>query len=177
MLHNNVGISVAGGDGDLLDVTADAFRRVVDVNLTGMALACKHVLPQMRAQGSGSIICISSAGAITDNPNIAYRTSKAGVNALVESIAARNAAFGVRANGILPGAMNTPMAIENRVGRGGVSREELIAARDRTVPLGGRMGTAWDVAKAALFLASDDASFITGALLPVDGGFSLRPMA
>lgn len=174
VLHNNVGISLSGGDTHILDIELEAYQRVLDVNLTGMVLTCKHVLPQMRRQRSGSIICISSAAAVTDYPNIGYRTSKAGVNALVQSIAATHARHGIRANAILPGPMNTPMAIESRVASG-MPREALVEARDQTVPLRGKMGTAWDVAHAALFLASDDAGFITGALLPVDGGYALRP--
>ena len=173
VLHNNVGVSLSAGDAPITEIEADAFTRVTSINLQGMVLTCKHVLPIMREQGSGAIVCISSIAAITDYPNIAYRTSKAGVNALVNNIAATNAKYGIRANSILPGLMNTPMAVENRIGRGGATREDVIAARDSKVPLGGKMGTAWDVAKAALFLASDDASFITGAELPVDGGQAL----
>lgn len=173
VLHNNVGVSLSAGDAPVTETDADSFELVTNINLRGMVLACKHVLPIMRTQRSGAIVCISSVAAITNYPNIAYRTSKAGVNALVNNVAATNAEFGIRANSILPGLMNTPMAVENRVGRGGATREDVIAARDSKVPLGGKMGSAWDVAKAALFLASDDAAFITGAELPVDGGQSL----
>jgi len=173
ILHNNVGVSLSGGDAPVTHTDADAFELVTNINLRGMVLACKHVLPIMRTQRSGAIVCISSVAAITNYPNIAYRTSKAGVNALVNNVAATNAQYGIRANSILPGLMNTPMAIENRVGRDGATREDVIAARDSKVPLGGKMGTAWDVANAALFLASDDAAFITGVELPVDGGQSL----
>jgi len=103
----------------------------------------------------------------------AYKTSKAALNALTETLALANARHGIRVNAILPGLINTPMAIEGISAARGVSREELVAARDRQVPLG-QMGTAWDVAQAALFLASDEAKFITGVLLPVDGGQMLR---
>jgi NAD(P)-dependent dehydrogenase (short-subunit alcohol dehydrogenase family) len=89
--------------------------------------------------------------------------------ALTENLAAANARYGVRANAILPGLMNTPMAIEARVAQGG-SREEVIASRDRRVPLRRRMGTGWDVAYAALCLHSDEAGFVTGVSLAVDGG-------
>lgn len=126
----------------------------------------------MRDQGRGVICNISSVAAIVDYPYIAYRTSKAGVIALTQSVAIRNAAFGVRANVILPGMLNTPMAIEGRVQVQGVDREALIAQRDALVPLG-KMGTGWDVANAAVFLASAAAAFITGAVLTVDGGQSL----
>ena len=105
---------------------------------------------------------------------VAYRTSKAGVNAYTQSLALGNARYGIRANAIMPGLMNTPMAIEGQAKQLGVERDELVRARDAQVPLGRRMGTAWDVAHAALFLASDEAAFITGAILPVDGGQSLR---
>jgi NAD(P)-dependent dehydrogenase (short-subunit alcohol dehydrogenase family) len=96
------------------------------------------------------------------------------VIALTEQLAITNAHYGIRANAILPGLMDTPMAIEPRVARTGRSREEVVAERNARVPLRGKMGTAWDVAHAALFLASDEARFVTGAALPVDGGTSLR---
>src|SRR5438067_1228707 len=104
---------------------------------------------------------------------VAYKTSQAALNALTQTLAMANARYGIRVNAILPGLMNTPMAIEGISAARGISREQLIAERDRQVPLG-KMGTAWDVASAALFLASDDAQFITGVLLPVDGGQSIR---
>jgi NAD(P)-dependent dehydrogenase (short-subunit alcohol dehydrogenase family) len=170
VLHNNVGISLAGGDAPVEDIEADAFDLITAVNLRGMVLACKHVIPVMREQGGGVIITISSIAAVTDYPYVAYRTSKAGVVALTEQVAIRNARYGIRANAILPGLMDTPMAIENRVGRGGATREDVVAQRNARVPLGNRMGTAWDVAHAALFLASDEAAFITGVALAVDGG-------
>ena len=105
---------------------------------------------------------------------MAYKTSKAGVNALTHQIAMENAEYNIRANAILPGLMNTPMAVEGISKARGIPREELISKRDKSVPLGAKMGTAWDVAYAALFLASDEAKFITGVMLPVDGGQSAR---
>ena len=105
---------------------------------------------------------------------VAYKTSKAGVNALTHQIALENAKYNIRANAIMPGLMNTPMAIEAISQSRGIPKEELIRQRDKSVPLNGQMGTAWDTAFAALFLASDEAKFITGVMLPVDGGQSAR---
>jgi NAD(P)-dependent dehydrogenase (short-subunit alcohol dehydrogenase family) len=124
----------------------------------------------MKKQQSGSIVSISSLAVWESYPYVAYKTSKAGVIALTEQIAYTYAGDGIRANVILPGLMNTPMAVEARVKASGKSREQVIADRDARVPLGRRMGTAWDVAHAALFLASDEARFITGVSLAVDGG-------
>jgi NAD(P)-dependent dehydrogenase (short-subunit alcohol dehydrogenase family) len=174
ILHNNVGVSLAGGDAPVTEIETSAFDRIVAVNLRGMVLTCKHAIPVMRRQGSGAIVNISSVAAVAAYPYVAYKTTKAAVIALTQQIAIQNAPHGIRANVILPGLMNTPMAIEPRVKATGRSRQEVVAERDARVPLGGRMGTGWDVAQAALFLASDDARFITGAVLPVDGGSSLR---
>jgi NAD(P)-dependent dehydrogenase (short-subunit alcohol dehydrogenase family) len=168
ILHNNVGASLALGDANAVELTEAAFDRSVAVNLKSMWLSCKHVLPALR-ESSGSIVNISSMAARNAYPLVGYKTTKAAVVALTENLAAANASYGVRANAILPGLMNTPMAIEARVARG-TSREEVIASRDRRVPLRRRMGTGWDVAYAALFLHSDEAGFITGVSLAVDGG-------
>jgi NAD(P)-dependent dehydrogenase (short-subunit alcohol dehydrogenase family) len=172
VLHNNVGIGT--GDAGPVHLEAEVWDRIHDVNLKGTFLTCKHVLPVMREQGSGAIVNISSIAAVCAVGMLAYKTSKAGVNALTHSLAAGNARYGIRVNAIMPGLMNTPMAIEGISRARGIAREELIRQRDARVPLGGRMGTAWDVAYAALFLASDEARFITGVILPVDGGQSAR---
>ena len=174
ILHNNVGISLAGGDAEITDITVEGFDRVVAVNLKGMVLTVKHALPVMREQGGGAIVNISSMAAWSSYPYVAYKASKAGVIAFTQQIAANQARYGVRANVILPGLMNTPMAIAPRVAASGRSWEEVVAERDARVPLGRKMGTAWDVANAALFLASDEAHFVTGVALPVDGGASVR---
>jgi NAD(P)-dependent dehydrogenase (short-subunit alcohol dehydrogenase family) len=172
VLHNNVGIG--GGDAGPAHVTEDAWDQIMGVNLKSVVLPCKHALPLMREQRSGAIINISSIAAVCSTGIVAYKTSKAGVNAYTQALAVGNAKYGIRANVIMPGLMNTPMAIEGISQARGVSREELIRKRDAQVPLAGKMGTAWDVAHAALFLASDDARFITGVALPVDGGQSAR---
>lgn len=168
ILHNNVGASLALGDAPATELTQEAFQRSFEVNLKGMWLTCKHALPALR-QAGGSIVNISSMAARNAYPLVGYKTTKAAVVALTENLAAANARYGVRANAILPGLMNTPMAIEARVAQG-ASREEVIASRDRRVPLRRRMGTGWDVAYAALFLHSDEAGFVTGVSLAVDGG-------
>ncbi len=172
ILHNNVGIG--GGDAGPTHLTQEAWDQILDVNLKAMWLTCKHVLPVMREQRSGTIICLSSAAAVCSVGIVAYKISKAGVNALTHSLAIGNAKYNIRVNAIMPGLMNTPMAIEGISRARGIPKEELIRARDQQVPLGGKMGTAWDTAHAALFLASDEARFITGVVLPVDGGQSAR---
>jgi NAD(P)-dependent dehydrogenase (short-subunit alcohol dehydrogenase family) len=172
ILHNNAGIGA--GDAGIAGIELENFERIFRVNLHGPLLACKHALPAMRAQGSGAITNVSSLASVAGATGmVAYKTSKAALNALTQTLALANARYGIRANAILPGLINTPMAIEGISAARGISREELVAQRDRAVPMG-HMGTAWDVANAALFLASDEARFITGVLLPVDGGQGVR---
>jgi NAD(P)-dependent dehydrogenase (short-subunit alcohol dehydrogenase family) len=168
ILHNNVGASLALGDAPATELTEAAFQRSFEVNLKATWLTCKHALPALR-ETQGSIVNIASMAARNAYPLVGYKTTKAAVVALTENLAAANARHGVRANAILPGLMNTPMAIEARVAQG-ASREDVIAARDRRVPLRRRMGTGWDVAYAALYLHSDEAAFVTGVALAVDGG-------
>jgi NAD(P)-dependent dehydrogenase (short-subunit alcohol dehydrogenase family) len=170
ILHYNVGIAVAGGDAPVTDITEDAFDLITAVNLRGAVMACKHALPIMRAQRSGVIIMISSISAWENYPNVAYKVTKAGMIAFTQQLAIRNAEYGIRANAILPGLMATPMAVDVRSRAINRPRDEIMRERDARVPLRGRQGTAWDVANAALFLASDEADFITGVSLPVDGG-------
>ena len=174
ILHNNVGVSIAGSDASVLEITEEAFDRISAINLRGTIMACKHVLPVMRQQRAGAIINISSIAAWSDYPLVAYKATKAAMIAFTQQIALQNAAFGIRANVILPGLMDTPMAVDTRARASGKSRTQVAAERDAKVPLRGRMGTAWDVANAALFLASDEANFITGVALPVDGGALVR---
>lgn len=172
VLHNNVGIGT--GDQPATRVDEDAWHRIFDVNLTAMWRTCKAVVPVMRAAGRGAIVNISSIASICSTNTAAYQISKAGVNSLTQHLAMGVARHGIRVNAILPGLMNTPMAIEGISAARGIDRAELIAQRDSQVPLGRAMGTAWDVAFASLFLASDEARFVTGVLLPVDGGQSVR---
>jgi NAD(P)-dependent dehydrogenase (short-subunit alcohol dehydrogenase family) len=170
VLHYNVGLSIAGGDAPPTEITEDAFDRITAINLRGCVIAVKHVLPVMRAQQSGVILMISSLAAYEIYPYVTYKATKAAMIAFTQQVAIQNAAYGVRANCILPGLMDTPMAVDTRARATGKPRAEVAAARDAKVPLRGKMGTAWDVANAALFLASDEANFITGVALPVDGG-------
>jgi NAD(P)-dependent dehydrogenase (short-subunit alcohol dehydrogenase family) len=174
ILHNNVGLSLAGGDASPLEITESAFDKISAINLRGTIMACKHVLPVMRAQRAGVIISISSIAAwATNYPTVAYKATKAAMIAYTQQIATQNAEFGIRCNVILPGLIDTPMAVDTRARTWGKTRAEVAAARDARVPLRKKMGSPWDVANAALFLASDEADFITGVALPVDGGSSL----
>ncbi|MGI9408673.1 MAG: SDR family NAD(P)-dependent oxidoreductase [Hyphomicrobiaceae bacterium] len=168
ILHNNVGRS--RGDRATPDMDADMWDELMAMNLKGMFMTCKHVLPLMRAQGSGVILNISSTSSVCARQTVTYKTSKGAVNTLTHHIAMENASYGIRANVILPGLMDTPMAIVRRSNERGVQPDIIRQERDDQVPLGQKMGTAWDVANAALFLASDEAKFITAVVLPVDGG-------
>jgi NAD(P)-dependent dehydrogenase (short-subunit alcohol dehydrogenase family) len=144
ILHYNVGVGITGGDAPLDEITEAAFDRISTLNLRGAIMACKHVLPVMREQRAGVIITISSVAAWEQYPNVAYKATKAGMIAFTQQVAIQNAEFGIRANVILPGLMDTPMAVDTRVS--GKGRAEVAAARDARVPLRRKMGTAWDVA-------------------------------
>ncbi len=168
-LQNNVGIG--GDDASPRKLSEAAFERIISVNLKGCLLSCQAVLPTMRAQEDGSIVNISSVAAVASAVALtAYKISKAGINALGQSLAMENSSRGVRVNTIMPGLLDTPMAIDAWATALGMPREDVRAQRDKLVPLRAKMGSAWDVAYASLFLHSDEAAFITGALLPVDGG-------
>lgn len=173
ILVNNVGI---GGhlDGPADKLEEDKFDLILNVNLRSHWLTSKAVIPIMRAQGDGVIINISSIAAFSGSNQAAYEMSKAGVNRLTKSVARANAAYGIRANAIMPGVLDTPMVIVPMSIGLGKPPEEIRAGRDAQVPLRGKQGSAQDTANAALFLASDEASFITGAVLPVDGGALTR---
>ncbi len=170
ILHNNVGIDIPGG----VDETSEEdWDRTMNVNLKSMFLTCKYALPYMEKQGSGSIINISSTNAIRSYGCIstAYCASKAGVIALTREVAIQYAAKGIRANAILPGLMNTPMVVASLTDAYGGNVEEMTKIRDAMCPTG-KQGDAWDTAYLALFLASDEAKYITGAALIIDGGFT-----
>ncbi|CAM4135180.1 Glucose 1-dehydrogenase (NAD(P)(+)) [Bordetella tumbae] len=169
ILHNNVGVSLAGGDADLMDIDEEHFDFVCRVTLRGTVFACKHAVRIMREQRSGVIVNIASAAAVGRYPYVAYKASKAGVVAFTEQLALQNAEYGIRANSILPGLIATPMAIGRRIEHWKQPREQVEAERLAKIPLR-RHGSAWDVANAALYLASDESAFVTGTSLLVDGG-------
>ena len=175
ILHYNVGVSVMGGEQTLDKLNDEVFDRVNAINLRGAIMAAKLVQPVMREQRSGVLLNVSSISAIeTFTSLVAYRTSKAGMLAFTQQFAMENAEYGVRANAILPGRMATSMSIDTRMRLTGRSREDIVAERQKMIPLRGAGGTGWDVANAAVILASDEASFITGVNLPVDGGTLAR---
>ena len=172
VLHNNVGIGA--GDGPPHHLTDEGYDRIMDVNLRAMWRTCRAAIPTLRASEHGAIVNISSLASIASAGNLtAYKISKAGVNALTQNLAVTNAKYGLRANAILPGFIDTPMANDAAARARGVERSVVADARAAAVPLG-RQGTAWDVANAALFLACDESAFITGISLIVDGGQAAR---
>ncbi len=173
VLVNNVGIGHAG-DGPAHRCDDAAFETVFAVNFTGARRLIAAVLAPMREAGAGSIVNISSLAATAGANMIAYEVSKAALNRLTIATALGSAAAGVRCNAILPGLIDTPMGVGGTALRDGRGLEEQRAVRAKMVPLKGGMGQAADVANAALFLASEEARFITGALLPVDGGQGAR---
>ncbi len=171
ILHNNVGITAMGGP---IEETEESWHRIIDTNLTSAFLACKHVLPVMLRQGKGAIVNVSSIAAIryTGYPYSSYYASKAGLNQFTVGLALQYAKQGIRANAIMPGMMDTPL-IRTQIAGQYASIDAMIEARNAACPMG-RMGTAWEIANAAVFLASDEASYITGVCLPVDGGISCK---
>ena len=171
VLHNNVGTTIMGGP---VELTEADWHTVIDVNLTSAFLTCKHVLPGMLARGKGAIINISSVAAIryTGYPYAAYYAAKAGVNQFTVGLALQYARQGIRVNAIMPGLMNTPLIYQQISGQYS-DAQAMARARHEATPMG-RMGTAWDIAAAAVFLASDEANYITGVCLPVDGGLTCK---
>ena len=171
VLHNNVGTTIMGGP---IELTEADWQTVLDVNLKSAFLTCKHVLPVMVRQQKGVIVNISSMAAIryTGYPYAAYYAAKAGLNQFTVGLAMQYAKQGIRVNAIMPGLMNTPLIYQQISGQY-ANAAAMAKARDEACPMG-RMGTGWDIAKAAVFLASDEASYITGVCLPVDGGITCK---
>jgi NAD(P)-dependent dehydrogenase (short-subunit alcohol dehydrogenase family) len=171
VLHNNVGFATMGGP---IELTEAEWQKTFDLNITGCFQTCKHVLPHMLERRSGAIVNVSSIAAIrwTGYPYAAYYAAKAAVNNFTMGVALQYAKDGIRANAVMPGLMNTPL-IHRQISGQYTNAEDMVRARDAACPMG-RMGTAWDVAHAALFLASDEAAYITGVSLPVDGGLTCR---
>jgi NAD(P)-dependent dehydrogenase (short-subunit alcohol dehydrogenase family) len=178
VLHHNVGIGQGDGWTEWIDFAG--WERIVRVNAGGAMLMAKAALPVMREGGGGAITFVSSIAALVagaapmSNPPHGYKMSKAAMDALTLSLAQSYAEHGIRVNAILPGLIDTPMGVDSVAAAIGIERERYAQRRDEAVPLKGGMGSAWDVANAALFLASEEARFITGVLLPVDGGQSAR---
>jgi NAD(P)-dependent dehydrogenase (short-subunit alcohol dehydrogenase family) len=178
VLHHNVGTGTGDGWAENLDM--QAWERIMRVNAGSAAMLAKAAVPAMREQGGGAITHVSSIAAVCattsglGNPPLAYKMSKAALNALTQSLAQNYAAVGIRVNTIMPGLIDTPMGVDAVAREFGIDRGRYAEARNEAVPLKGGMGSAWDVANAAVFLASDEARFITGALLAVDGGQSCR---
>ncbi|MBB5214666.1 SDR family NAD(P)-dependent oxidoreductase [Parapusillimonas granuli] len=172
VLHNNVGIVETGGP---VEASEESWNRVVAVNQTSVFLTCKHVIPQMLKQKSGSIVNIGSIAGIRwiGFPYLAYSATKAALLAMTSNMAVQYAADGIRVNCVLPGLMNTPLIREPLVKNYGGDIDSMISQRDQSVPMG-RMGDGWDTAYAALFLASDEARYISGTHLVVDGALTAR---
>ncbi len=173
VLHNNVGILAVGGPVETSEADWD---RVHDVNLKSMFLACKHVLPVMEQQGSGSIVNISSVAGLRHLgvPYVAYNTSKAAVSHFTRMVAVQYAPRGIRCNSVAPGFMRTPMVEKSLADHyAGGDIDEMFRLRAAQVPMG-RGGDAWDVAYASLYLASDEAKYVTGAEIVVDGGLTVK---
>jgi len=173
ILLNNVGIVEVGGP---VEISEENWDRVIDTNLKSMFLTCKYCIPYMEKQGGGAIVNVSSIASIryTGYPSVSYNASKGAVNQLTQNVAIQYAEKRIRANCVLPGLMNTPMIIgplKRTYADGDI--EKMIAIRDQQCPMK-KMGDAWDVAYAALFLASDEAKYITGTQLVVDGGITCK---
>jgi NAD(P)-dependent dehydrogenase (short-subunit alcohol dehydrogenase family) len=173
ILHNNVGHAKLG---DVIELSEAEWQRQLDLNVTGMFLACKHVLPVMLERKRGVITNISSIAAVrwTGYAYPSYYASKGAVNQFTVGLALQYARDGIRANAIMPGLMDTPHIYQHITGAYG-SADAMVKQRNEAAPMG-RMGTGWDIANAAVFLASDEAGYITGVCLPVDGGISARCM-
>ncbi|MFC4273996.1 SDR family NAD(P)-dependent oxidoreductase [Achromobacter aloeverae] len=171
ILHNNVGIEYLGGP---VDTPEEAWDRVHEVNLKSVFLACKEAIPLMERHGGGSIINVSSTASLryAGVPYLAYNSSKAALNHVSRIIARQYAPQQIRCNVVVPGYMDTPHIRTLYRHLPPERFAEVMRERDAKCPMG-RQGSCWDVARAALFLASDDATYVTGTLLMVDGGASI----
>ena len=173
ILVNNVGGSAPGGP---VEMAEEVFDAQVDFNLKSVFLGCKHVLPVMERQGGGAIVNIASVSGLrwSGSAQVAYAATKAGVIQLTRVVAVQYAPKGIRVNSVVPGQLHTPM-VEARLAkqRTGGDVQALLASRQKRIPLG-FAGDGRDTANAVLFLASDEARFITGAELVVDGGMTVR---
>ena len=173
ILVNNVGGSAPGGP---VEMTEDAWNAQVDYNLKSVFLGCKHVLPVMEKQGAGAIVNIASTSGTrwTGSAQVAYAATKAGVIQLSRVVAVQYASKGIRVNTVVPGQLHTPMVEARLAGqRAGGDVEALLKTRLKRIPLG-FAGDGRDTANAVLFLASDEARFITGTEIVVDGGMTAR---
>ncbi|MEM7695044.1 MAG: SDR family oxidoreductase [Pseudomonadota bacterium] len=170
VVHYNVGMNAPGG---VMDEALADWRRVFAINLDGAFLAAKAAIPAMGAAGGGAFVFVSSVAAVAAGgyAYASYEASKAALNRLCATIAVAHAADGIRANVVMPGLIDTPHVAHAIAGK--VADAQNLAARRAAIPPMKRQGTAFDVAQAALFLASDEAAYITGAVLPVDGGLTL----
>nr|WP_026437776.1 SDR family oxidoreductase [Acidovorax sp. JHL-9] len=172
VLHNNVGIVETGGP---VETSEESWSRVIAVNQTSAFLTAKHAIPYMLERKRGAIVNIASIAAVRwiGFPYLAYSAAKAAMVAMTANTAVQYAADGIRANCVLPGLMNTPLIREPLSKSYGGDVDSMVAQRDKISPTG-KMGDAWDTAYAALFLASDEAKYITGTTLVVDGGLTAR---
>ncbi|MBM4306165.1 MAG: SDR family oxidoreductase [Deltaproteobacteria bacterium] len=173
ILHNNVGVVVPGGP---VDTTEETWDRVMSINLKSMFLTCKYAIPYMEKQGGGVIINISSIAGIryTGVPYITYYTTKAGILGFTQAVALQYAEKNIRANAILPGLMDTPFykePLKQVYAEGDIPK--MVEIRNQQCPMK-KMGDAWDVAYAALYLASDEAKYVTGTQFIVDGGITCK---
>ncbi|MGZ3253045.1 MAG: SDR family NAD(P)-dependent oxidoreductase [Burkholderiaceae bacterium] len=173
VLVNNVGIVEVGGP---VEYPLEKWQRALDVNVTSMFLTCKHVIPHMLQQGGGNIVNIGSIAGIRYSgvPYISYYTTKAATLGFSRGVALQYAQDNIRSNVIMPGLMKTPFVVEPLKDiYGGGNVNAMMDKRDNQCPMG-HMGDAWDVAHAALYLASDEAKYITAAELVVDGGITAK---
>lgn len=173
VLFNTVGRASSGKAGDM---SSDDWDSVMDLNLKAAWMVTKHVLPIMQRQSSGSIIHISSIfalrdGALRQGRSAGYAVSKAALDRLVIALASGYAQYDIRANSIQPGTIDTPMAVDQWLAARGMTRDEVVAERQAPIPMN-YVATAFDIAYAALFLASDESRYVTGQRLAVDGGLT-----